>query len=150
LALPLTEWLGRIPALGSKTLKMNFSRCGSPSLLAPAARPAEHCDCPHIAFGCFVPPLLLGLCPDLGDAARLAVEREVYVVTALDELRRAVASGWAEIGGVHKNVLLRQLALNSVELALSFARQFNFLRAALQATAFQDWRASRAGRLHAA
>ncbi len=129
---------------------MNLSGCGSASLLALAARPAEYGNRPHITFGCFVPPFLLGLSPDLSDAARLAVEGEIDVVTALDELRCAVAPGWAKIGRVHKNVPLGQLALSLSTFALSFARQLDVPCAAFQATAFQDWRTSRAGRLHAA
>jgi hypothetical protein len=86
----------------------------------------------------------------LEGATRLAVERPVYVVAPLHELRRVVAVVWAQVVWIDQDVLLRELALRLGSLALSLLCHFGCLGSTLQASAFKDGRAGRAFSLHAA
>ena len=137
----------RMLVLGCESGKMNFTGCRTASLLALPAIPAQYCLGPDIPLGALVPPLLLMLSPDLRDAARLAIERHVDVVSSLDEVGRSVAVRRAKVLRLHQNVPLRQFAFGSRDFARKLLRDVGFPGAPLDASAFQYRGARVAGRL---
>jgi hypothetical protein len=135
-------------ALGCESGKMNFSGCRTASLLALPAIPTQYCLGPDIPLGALVPPLLLKLSPHLMDAARLAIERHVDVVSPLDEVGRSVAIRRAKVLWIHQYVPLRQFAFGRRHFTRALLRDFGFPGTPLDASAFQYRGASVAGRLH--
>jgi hypothetical protein len=129
---------------------VNLSCCSAASPFSLPAWAALDGYCPDVTFGALVPPLLLRLGPHLRDPTGLAAEWHVKVVAALDEVGSVIAIGWAKGLWIDQDVPLRQVPLRTRLLALTFARQFGFLGATLDATAFQDRRANWALQLHAA
>jgi len=88
------DFLGSAPARGvlpRDSFAVHPSRFGAPGSLAAATGSTEFGGRVHVTLRDFVPPLLLSRAPDFLGPATRAYKRNILVVTALDELRCAVA-----------------------------------------------------------
>lgn len=128
--------------------KVNFSGCSPARLLAPPAIAAQYRLGPDISLGALVPPLLLMLSPNLGDAARLAIERHVDVVSPFDEVGRSVAVRRAKVLRIHQYVPLGQGAFGRHHFSRAVLRAFGFPGSPLDASALQYRESSVTGRFH--
>ena len=97
----LIDGSGHIPLLPRQPVKMGFSRRRLARLLAAAAWPTQDGEGPNISFGRLVPPLLLGLAPNLRDATGLAVKWMVNVKTTPDKIGNAIAAARRKVEWIH-------------------------------------------------
>ena len=96
---------------------MNPPRLGFSRPFRLATRPAAYRRRPDIALRDFVPTLLLRRCPDFINAAILATERPILVVTALDKIWNAATVVASQQGGRDRFSAYRAVYRSSIEAA---------------------------------